>query len=206
MKLLIVTLNGVVRRTKSGKKFINDPEDQVLIPEMVDVLKRAKDKDFTIVGVSNEGGVEYCHKTLDNCIQEQKYTLSLADGLLSAVYFAPYLHQGFAVYHKTSGYSQFVKHGYEFVKRFHNLTGISEDTYIIQGVSNVFRLPDIGLWYSMAIDFSFFEPILYSRQLSIVPPEKVCMIALRADYLFANKLKIDCYDANRWLIPQSQVV
>lgn len=207
MKLLIVTLNGVVRRTKSGAKFINHPEDQVLIPEMIEVLHRAKDKGFTIVGVSNEGGVEFCHKTLDSCVQEQKYTLILANGLMDAIYFAPYLHQGFAVYHKTTGYSQFVKQGYEYVKRTQALNGITEDTYVIQHklASSVFRLPDIGLWIAMAIDFHFHEPVAYSRQLSIVLPEKVCMVAVRADYLFAHKLGFDCYDAQRWLNPKKAV-
>lgn len=206
MNLLIVTMNGVLRKTKSGKKFINDPKDQVLVPEMVDVLKRAKAKNYTIVGVSNEGGVEHCHKTLDSCLLEQKYTLALADGLLDAVYFSPYTHQGYGVYHKVAGHSQFVKHGWEYVKRAQTLNGFTEDTYLLQHNHSVFRLPDTGLWVPMVIDLDLLQPIPYSRQSSIVKPEKICMIASRGDYLFATKLGIDCYDVSRFVAPNINAV
>ena len=74
-KILFLDLDGTVRRTKSGATFINDPYDQEIIPGVHEAIARYQD--WTIVGVTNQGGVESHKKTLEDCIKEQVYTMEL---------------------------------------------------------------------------------------------------------------------------------
>ena len=74
-KILFLDLDGTVRQTKSRAVFINAPYDQELMPGVVEAI--AKYSDWTIVGVTNQAGVEAHKKTLDDCIKEQIYTMQL---------------------------------------------------------------------------------------------------------------------------------
>lgn len=74
-KVLFLDLDGTVRKTKSGVTFINNPYDQELISGVEEVI--ALYYDWTIVGVTNQGGVEARKKTLEDCIKEQVYTMQL---------------------------------------------------------------------------------------------------------------------------------
>lgn len=74
-KILFLDLDGTVRQTKSGQTFINDPYDQQLIPGVLDAVARYST--WTIVGITNQAGVEAHKKTLDSCIKEQMYTMQL---------------------------------------------------------------------------------------------------------------------------------
>lgn len=85
-KILFLDLDGTVRQTKSGATFITDPYDQELIPGVVDALENYKD--WTIIGITNQGGVAAGFKTLENCILEQQQTLTLITKLHS-IYFCP---------------------------------------------------------------------------------------------------------------------
>lgn len=89
-KLLMVDLDGTIRRCKSDPAgFINKPEDQELIPGAVEALTDYFNKGWIIVGISNQAGVHYGHKTLDSCLEEQRHTLKLAKHLLSTIYICP---------------------------------------------------------------------------------------------------------------------
>ncbi|MEH1788842.1 MAG: hypothetical protein V7L23_25500 [Nostoc sp.] len=57
MKLLILDLDGTVRRPKSGAKFINNPHDQEIIPEAQRAIAHYKSQCWIIVGATNQGGV-----------------------------------------------------------------------------------------------------------------------------------------------------
>lgn len=75
MKLLLLDLDGTVRESKSGATFINKPDDQKLIQGVEDAI--AHYKDWTVVGITNQGGVAAGHKSLEDAIAEQQYTLNL---------------------------------------------------------------------------------------------------------------------------------
>lgn len=75
MKLLLLDLDNTIREPKSGAKFINKPDDQKLIDGVEDAI--AHYKDWTIVGITNQGGVAAGHKSLEDAIAEQQYTLEL---------------------------------------------------------------------------------------------------------------------------------
>lgn len=74
-KILFLDLDGTVRRTKSGSKFIQNPDDQALIPGVAAAI--AKFSEFEIIGVTNQGGVAAGYKSLEDCIKEQMRTMEL---------------------------------------------------------------------------------------------------------------------------------
>ena len=87
--LLLLDLDGTVRNTISGDTFIGtNPYDQKLIKGVLEVAKYYSDKGWFLVGITNQGGVEKGYKSLENCIEEQRYTLELLP-YLDQVYFCP---------------------------------------------------------------------------------------------------------------------
>lgn len=88
VKLLLIDLDGTLRRTQSGKPFINEPHDQEIIPEAFERLRVCVAADWIAVGITNQGGVHAGHKTLESCITEQRLTLSLLPEL-SRIVFCP---------------------------------------------------------------------------------------------------------------------
>lgn len=87
-KLLILDMDGTVRRPKSGAKFINDPLDQEIIPEAQRAIASYKAQGYIIVGATNQGGVAAGHKQLEDAIQEQYQTLRLCPEI-HHIYFCP---------------------------------------------------------------------------------------------------------------------
>lgn len=77
-KLLLLDLDGTVRRCKSNPQgFINDPKDQELIEGVEEAIARYASEGWSIVGITNQGGVAAGHKSLEDAIAEQAYTLLL---------------------------------------------------------------------------------------------------------------------------------
>lgn len=81
MGLLLLDLDGTIRRSKSGAKFINDPHDQELIPGAAEAMTAYAEAGFTLVGVTNQGGVAHGFKTELSMIAEQEKTLELSPKL-----------------------------------------------------------------------------------------------------------------------------
>lgn len=76
-KLLMIDCDGTIRQTISGKTFIEDPHDQKIIEGADKALNYYQQKGWTIVGITNQGGVAAGYKTLEAAIEEQRYTLEL---------------------------------------------------------------------------------------------------------------------------------
>lgn len=57
--MLFLDLDGTVRQAKDDAlgRFVNGPEDVVVFPEAVEMMRRWKSAGGRIVGVSNQGGV-----------------------------------------------------------------------------------------------------------------------------------------------------
>lgn len=88
MKILFLDLDGTIRCPKSQSKFINSPQDQEPIPGAKEAIANYASQGYLIIGITNQGGVAANHKSMDNCIQEQQYTLKLFPRL-SKIFFAP---------------------------------------------------------------------------------------------------------------------
>lgn len=75
MRLILCDIDGTLRKTKSGKPFINEPDDQEKTPYGDKIINSFIDCLF--VGITNQLGVAAGHKSLGSCIQEQMITLNL---------------------------------------------------------------------------------------------------------------------------------
>lgn len=87
MSLLLVDLDGTIRRSLSGAQYFQHPQDQQMI-EGADIALNTYDDDWLIVGLTNQGGVAAGHKSFQQCIEEQQYTLELFPQL-QEIYFCP---------------------------------------------------------------------------------------------------------------------
>ncbi|HLO51457.1 MAG TPA: HAD-IIIA family hydrolase [Kamptonema sp.] len=77
MKFAFFDLDGTLRETKSGERFINKPDDQQSIPGANEALAYYFSEGFHCIGITNQGGVAAGHKSLDDAIKEQQITLDL---------------------------------------------------------------------------------------------------------------------------------
>lgn len=81
-KLLLVDCDGCIRKPASGGKFIQHPLDQKAIDGADSAIAHYHSKGWTIIGISNQGGVAAGHKTLEDAIAESHYTLELFPQIL----------------------------------------------------------------------------------------------------------------------------
>lgn len=87
-KLLLVDCDGTIRESASGNKFIQYPKDQQIIDGAGSALAYYQNQGWTIVGISNQGGVQAGHKSVKDCLEEQQYTLELCPQI-AAIIFCP---------------------------------------------------------------------------------------------------------------------
>jgi D-glycero-D-manno-heptose 1,7-bisphosphate phosphatase len=83
----MIDLDGTLREPHSGQLYFQNPQDQQIIAG-ADIALNTYQENWTIVGITNQGGVAAGHKTIQTCIQEQQYTLRLVP-LLKEIYFCP---------------------------------------------------------------------------------------------------------------------
>lgn len=80
-------MDGTLREPLSGQQHFQNPQDQQIIVG-ADIAIRAYKDDWIIVGITNQGGVAAGHKSMQQCIKEQQYTLELFPQLRE-IYFCP---------------------------------------------------------------------------------------------------------------------
>jgi D-glycero-D-manno-heptose 1,7-bisphosphate phosphatase len=77
MPVLCMDLDGTVRRSKSGKTFIEGPDDIELMPGVDRVIWRYKGMGYIIIGISNQAGVAHGFKTHHDISDELDATIKL---------------------------------------------------------------------------------------------------------------------------------
>ena len=89
-KLLLLDRDGTItqNRVRPGD-YINDPNEIELIPGVLERLEQYNRDGWTIVVVSNQGGVEKGFITLEQCIEGFKRTIELSEGLIKFCLFCP---------------------------------------------------------------------------------------------------------------------
>jgi D-glycero-D-manno-heptose 1,7-bisphosphate phosphatase len=91
-KVAVFDKKGTLVSVKSQTKFINSPEDQILIPGVVDRLKYIQDNGYRLVIACNQGGVKTNKKTLSDTILEMRCCIELlanADISIDLAMFCP---------------------------------------------------------------------------------------------------------------------
>jgi D-glycero-D-manno-heptose 1,7-bisphosphate phosphatase len=86
-KLLILGLDGTLRQPVSGKWAGSG--NQIVIPEVKQVLDAYHDRGWTVIAVSNQAGIAAKRKTQEACILEMQEFLGLFSEKLSLIYICP---------------------------------------------------------------------------------------------------------------------
>lgn len=76
-KALVLDFDGTIRRSKSGKTFIEGPQDIELIPGIEKWILRYRQLGYLIFGLSNQGGVAHGFKSWQVCNVEMEATFGL---------------------------------------------------------------------------------------------------------------------------------
>lgn len=89
-KLLLLDLDGTVRFNKARPgDYINVPDEIELYPEALQAMRDYAADGWTIVGISNQGGIERGFTTLNQCIEGMRRTIELSEDLIQVVLFCP---------------------------------------------------------------------------------------------------------------------
>ena len=86
-KLIVLDLDGTVRKSKSGK-FIDGPDDVELLPGVAEVLIEYYNAGYAVFGWTNQGGVSHGFKDFDLPGKENKKTLELINGQVGVDVFS----------------------------------------------------------------------------------------------------------------------
>ncbi|MEQ8465386.1 HAD-IIIA family hydrolase [Coleofasciculus sp. E1-EBD-02] len=87
MSLLLLDMDGTLREPLSEQQYFQHPQDQRIIAG-AEIAVRAYKDDWIMVGITNQGGVAAGHKSMEECVKEQQYTLELFPELRE-IYFCP---------------------------------------------------------------------------------------------------------------------
>ena len=74
---LCLDFDGTIRRSKSGKVFINDPNDIELMPNIEKLIWKYRGMGYLIFGISNQAGVAHGFKFSAQIEEEMNATLKL---------------------------------------------------------------------------------------------------------------------------------
>ena len=85
--LLILDLDGTVRQGKDDPlgRFVNGPEDVVVFPEAVEMMRRHKRAGGRILGASNQGGIALWHVTTEQVYAALEKTFQDCEGMFDRI-------------------------------------------------------------------------------------------------------------------------
>jgi D-glycero-D-manno-heptose 1,7-bisphosphate phosphatase len=79
--VLYLDIDGTVRLGKDELgRFVNEPRDVRVFPEVPDILKAYKNLGWRIVGISNQGGIALGHMTMEICVASMVETQNQVGG------------------------------------------------------------------------------------------------------------------------------
>ncbi len=76
-KLLLLDKDGTLVAPSSGKQFVENPQDQVVLPGVREAIAYYVGHGWFPVILSNQGGVAAHHKSLKDAIAEMRYCMEL---------------------------------------------------------------------------------------------------------------------------------
>lgn len=91
---LFLDLDGTVRYSKNGK-FINKPENVVLFDDVEEAIWSYKNQGYLVIGISNQGGVAFGHKSMSTVREEIQSMLDQFDqNPFDHIYVSPFHEDG----------------------------------------------------------------------------------------------------------------
>lgn len=89
--VLYLDLDGTVRHGKDELgRFVNSPDDVVIFPEAITLMRQWKRGGGRIVGVSNQGGIALGHVSLERASASVRRTWDLTKGLFDHIGICPH--------------------------------------------------------------------------------------------------------------------
>mgnify|MGYP002777877795 CR=1 FL=1 len=97
-KIAILDKDGTLVRPKSGAEFVQNPEDQELLPGVEEAVARLVEENCRLAIASNQGGVAAGRKSLLDAVSEMRYCMELFPyqpdfgdklPLIDSAYFCP---------------------------------------------------------------------------------------------------------------------
>lgn len=84
--ILYLDIDGTVRHGyKELGRFVSVPEDVVIFPEVLDIMKTWKNNGGRIIGVSNQGGISLGYLKAEDCVRAMRYTDELCSHLFDGI-------------------------------------------------------------------------------------------------------------------------
>ncbi len=93
-KALVLDLDRTIRYSKSGTPFIKGPKDVAIYSDVEPILRRYRDEGWLIFGLTNQGGVAFGHKTVEDDKAEIRRTTNLFTINPFTQIFSAYHHPG----------------------------------------------------------------------------------------------------------------
>lgn len=92
--VLCLDLDGTVRRSKSGKIFLDGADDVEIIPGMVEKILQYREVGWLVYGMTNQGGVAHGFRTIYDVHAELYTTIKLMQGCFHHIFYCPYDEKG----------------------------------------------------------------------------------------------------------------
>lgn len=184
-KLLLLDKNGTIVRSKSGSKFVQNPEDQELIPGAIKTIDWYASHGWDIAIVSNQGGVIAGHKTLEQARDEMVYCLELVNLMdeqtlcdspprpIQCAYFCP--DSGESCQYVSGNYGRTVGTIYRRFTIPENLFGIRS-----------YRKPGAGMLHQAIKDTQIWGPVTHVLMVGDRPEDKDAALAAAVPFLWAE--------------------
>ena len=75
--VLVLDIDGTLQKSKSGNEFVSGVDDIELLPNVLEVVSAYREKGYVIVLATNQGGVAYGHKTVQDVTDEVHHLAGL---------------------------------------------------------------------------------------------------------------------------------
>lgn len=92
IRTLLLDKDGTLVTTLSGAEFVQNPEDQQLIPGVAETVREYAFNGWQIYVVSNQGGIDAGHKTVADVNAEMRHLMSLIPEI-SGCFYCPNDHE-----------------------------------------------------------------------------------------------------------------
>ncbi|MBU7583090.1 MAG: HAD hydrolase-like protein [Nostoc sp. TH1S01] len=167
---ILFDIDGTLTGILTGETFKKNPYDVIVLPGVEAGLKYYFHQvpGWLMIGISNQGGIDKGHKSIEDTIVEMKNTLELLPWL-SAIYFCPDL-QGLNCWKVTNDSvvkmtNQSVK-GKNFSKK------------------NKYRKPGAGMIFQASLDFGI--DLAQSYMIGDRPEDEQAALAARVQFISAE--------------------